>query len=81
MGGPITIMDYPDGDPTIVFLETLGAGDLYLEAPEEVNAYRTRYNHVMASALSVDLSTEYLQGLLETLKGEDHEPSRRSHLA
>lgn len=72
MGGPIVLLDYA-ADPTIVFLENPGAGDLFLESDAEVARYTVRYGHVMGSALSVEESTEYLKRLLERLKGEDHD--------
>lgn len=69
MGGPIVILDYAS-DPSIIYLENMGTGDLFLEHPEEVLRYTVRYDHVMASARSVEDSREYLQRLLERLKGE-----------
>lgn len=68
MGGPIVVLDYV-GDPSIVYLEHTGS-DLLLERPDEVDRYTVRYDHVMASALSVETSLEYLQRLLEHLKSE-----------
>jgi hypothetical protein len=67
MGGPIVLLDY-ETDPTVVFVEDIGPSDLYLESSDEVARYTYRYGHVMASALSVEASTEYLQQLLEHLK-------------
>jgi transcriptional regulator with XRE-family HTH domain len=72
MGGPIVLLDYA-ADPTIVFLENPGAGDLFLEQVADVARYNIRYSHVTGSALSVEESTEYLKRLLERLKGQDHD--------
>lgn len=69
MGGPIVLLDY-EGDPTIVYVEHMGTGDLFLESPKEVMRYTKRYDHVMAAADGVEQSRAYLEGLLETLKGD-----------
>ena len=70
MGGPIVILEY-EADPSIVYVEHAGTGDLYLESPEDVAGYTVRYASVMAAALSVPDSIAYLQRMLERLKGEE----------
>lgn len=69
MGGALTLLDYT-GERTIVYLETVGTGDVFLEGTDEVMHCTVRYDHVMASALSVELSRAYLESVLEDLKGD-----------
>ncbi|MDF5758782.1 helix-turn-helix transcriptional regulator [Spongiactinospora sp. TRM90649] len=64
-----TILDYeaPE-DPTIIYVEAGAAGDLFLEKPEAVAAYRDSYGYLRASALSVEASAAYIEGLAKQLK-------------
>jgi transcriptional regulator with XRE-family HTH domain len=69
MEGPIVLMHYVQ-DPSIVYIEHAGTGDLYLEDPGEVTRYVARWQHVTAAASDVPGSFAYLERRLEQLKGE-----------
>lgn len=63
--GHFVILDFPDPtDRSVVYLETATDG-LYLEETEQVNRYTLVFQHLCASALSVDASITYLSTLLD----------------
>jgi transcriptional regulator with XRE-family HTH domain len=49
--GSFILMDFPEPDPALVYLETL-TGNLFLEKPDEVALYRSNFEHLIALALS-----------------------------
>ena len=49
--GSFIIMDFPEPDPSLVYIETL-TGSLFLEQPEEVALHRQNFEHLIARALS-----------------------------
>lgn len=49
--GSFILMEFPEPDPTLVYIETL-TGNLFLEKPEEVSLYRSNFEHIIALALS-----------------------------
>ncbi len=62
MGGSFVILDFPS-DPSTVYLEHSMSG-LFPEDSVELEHYETVYDHLHASALSVEESTAYLKRLL-----------------
>lgn len=67
MEGPFTILDFRDGDGSIVYVET-AMSDLYLETTEELRSYTLIFDHARASALSVEASAAYLTKLVDHFK-------------
>jgi transcriptional regulator with XRE-family HTH domain len=68
MHGPFVIMDFPgDLDPSIVYLET-ATDNLFLERPQELQAYTLIHNRVVAAALSVEHSAAYVASLADQLQ-------------
>jgi transcriptional regulator with XRE-family HTH domain len=69
MPGSFVHMEFRDeGDPELVYVDTQ-AGDIFLEAEDDLRRYRTMFDHLRASALSptrsADLITSVKEGLLE----------------
>lgn len=65
---PFTILDFPaDKDRTIVYLETV-TDDLYMDKPEEVDAYSLAFSNVQGVALSTSLSFELIEDALRSLE-------------
>jgi transcriptional regulator with XRE-family HTH domain len=68
MENSFTILEFGNTeDPSLVYIEML-TGDAYLEMPDQVSRYTLAYDHVRASALSVDASVAYLADLADQLK-------------
>jgi transcriptional regulator with XRE-family HTH domain len=68
MHGPFVILDFPgDLDPSVVYLET-ATDNLFLERPQELQAYTLIYNRVVAAALSVEDSVRYVASLADQLQ-------------
>lgn len=66
-GGAFTILDFPAPDDlSLVYLET-ATDSLYLERSEELRTYTLFYYHVLAAALSVDESLQYIATLVDQL--------------
>ncbi|WP_225878542.1 helix-turn-helix domain-containing protein [Spongiactinospora rosea] len=67
LGGSFVILDFAHtADRSVVFAETRTDG-LYLEEPEELQSYNLAFQHLCASALSVDASIAYLSDLIDKL--------------
>jgi transcriptional regulator with XRE-family HTH domain len=49
--GAFVVMDFPDPDPPIVYIDTM-AGELFIEKETDVEQYRTTYQQLIALALS-----------------------------
>lgn len=64
MGGPFSILEFPDPRDTDVGYVDCAAGELYLEEPEDVRRCDTLYNHLRASALSTEASAERIRALV-----------------
>lgn len=65
MHGPFVILDFPSElDPSVVYLET-ATDNLFLERPEELQAYTLIYNRVVAAALTVEESARYVASLAD----------------
>ncbi|MFF5207885.1 helix-turn-helix domain-containing protein [Streptosporangium sp. NPDC000396] len=70
MGSGFVILDFAgDLDPSIVYLET-PTDNLFLERPEEVQAYTLTFNRVVAAALTVEESVRYVASLVDQLQHE-----------
>lgn len=60
MHGSFVLMDFPDrDDPELVYIENM-AGDLFLEADEDIRRYTQMFDHLRALALSPDNSTSLI---------------------
>jgi transcriptional regulator with XRE-family HTH domain len=67
LGGAFVILDFPNAaDRSVVFVETPTDG-LYLEEPLQLQSYNLLFQHLCASALSVDASIAYLSSLIDKL--------------
>lgn len=65
---PFTILDFPaEKDRSIVYLETV-TDDLYMDKPEEVEAYNLAFSNVQGVALSTSLSFELIEETLRPLE-------------
>ncbi|WP_440068798.1 helix-turn-helix domain-containing protein [Streptosporangium sp. OZ121] len=70
MGSGFVILDFAgDLDPSIVYLET-PTDNLFLERPEEIQAYTLTFNRVVAAALTVEESVRYVAALADRLQQE-----------
>jgi transcriptional regulator with XRE-family HTH domain len=67
LSGSFVILDFPEADPSLVYMETQH-NSLYLEGREEINRYSLIFQHLSASALSPDATTAYLGELVDRLK-------------
>jgi transcriptional regulator with XRE-family HTH domain len=67
LAGQFVILDFPEPtDRSVVYLETPTEG-LYLEDVDQLKRYNLLFQHVCASALSVDASIAYLSSLIDKL--------------
>jgi transcriptional regulator with XRE-family HTH domain len=66
MAGPFTILDFPDDDPSLVYIEA-EPNSLYLEERAEVHRYSVAFQHLSAMALSPDESIAYVTKLADRL--------------
>ncbi|GAA3730019.1 helix-turn-helix domain-containing protein [Salinactinospora qingdaonensis] len=66
MDGSFVILDFP-ADPSIVYLDQSGSS-LFYEEGRDLEHYETVYDHVHASALSVEESQAWMRRRLETLE-------------
>jgi transcriptional regulator with XRE-family HTH domain len=65
--GPFVILDFPEAtDPDVVYVETL-AGDIYLEAPPDVDRYTLAFARLLAAALHPDDSVHLVQQVVGTM--------------
>jgi transcriptional regulator with XRE-family HTH domain len=64
--GAFTILDFPE-DPSLVFLET-PTDSLWLELPEEYQRYSLMFSHVMAVALSPEVSVRHMEAKVDQLQ-------------
>ncbi|WP_026129651.1 helix-turn-helix domain-containing protein [Nocardiopsis prasina] len=61
--GQMVILDFEPPDPSVVYLEVM-AQELYLEKPTEITHYQHVYDHLQATALSVEESRDHIRGLM-----------------
>lgn len=66
MGGSFVILEFPDDDPSLVYLENQ-PNSLYLEEPEEIRRYSVVFQYLTATALSPDASIAYLRKMVDRL--------------
>ncbi|GAA4984314.1 Scr1 family TA system antitoxin-like transcriptional regulator [Actinopolymorpha pittospori] len=67
MCGPINIFDFPDGEPSVAYVET----DFALQEvskPKEVEGYKEIFDQARAAALESPATTAYLKQLAESLE-------------
>ncbi|MGH3391000.1 MAG: helix-turn-helix domain-containing protein [Actinomadura sp.] len=64
LAGPFAILDFPDDDPSLVYVETR-PNSLYLEDHAEIQRYSVVFQNLSAMALSPDASLTYLTRLAE----------------
>jgi hypothetical protein len=65
--GPFVVLDFPETtDPDVVYVETL-AGDIYLEAPTDVDRYTLAFARLLAAALHPDDSVHLVQEAAGTM--------------
>jgi hypothetical protein len=60
------ILDFPEDDPSIVYVETK-PNSLYLEEEAELEHYTTVFDHLKGAALSPDKSITYLADMAKKL--------------
>jgi transcriptional regulator with XRE-family HTH domain len=58
--GPFVILNFPERDPDVVYVETL-AGDIYLEQPDDVTRYTIAFDRLLAVAMSPDDSARLVK--------------------
>src|SRR5215467_3558864 len=65
--GPFVILEFPEAtDPDVVYVETL-AGDIYLEAPSDVDRYTLAFARLLAAALHPDDSVRLVRQAADTM--------------
>jgi transcriptional regulator with XRE-family HTH domain len=67
LAGSFVILDFPEGDPSLVYAETQH-NSLYLEEREDVQRYSMIFQHLSATALSPDATITYLTKMADQLK-------------
>lgn len=66
MTGHFVLLEFPDADPPVVYLEAVSE-EIYLESPDQVRRYTRVFDFVQASALSVEESRELIRNRLSSL--------------
>lgn len=66
LAGPFVILDFPDDDPSLVYLEAK-PNSLYLEEPDELRRYSVVFQNLSAMALSPDASIAQLIKIADQL--------------
>lgn len=64
--GPFVILDFPEPDPGVVYVDT-GSDELYLEKPPHLARYESLWRHIQATALSVEDSRSLIRALIESM--------------
>lgn len=67
LGGPFVLLEFPDNDPRLVYIET-HPNSLYLEEHDEVRRYSVVFQNLNATALSPDASIAYLAKMRDQLR-------------
>ncbi|MFE1394432.1 helix-turn-helix domain-containing protein [Nocardiopsis alba] len=62
---PFVIMDFPEPDPSTVYVSTW-SDELFLEKPVHLEQYESLWRHITASALSVEDSRALIRDLIAT---------------
>lgn len=69
MPGSFICMEFQNElDPELVYVDTL-AGDIFLEAEDDIRRYRSMFDHLRADALSPGESTRLITAISEKLRG------------
>lgn len=63
--GGFVMMDFPEPDPSVVYIDT-GADELYLEKATHLDRYEMLWRHIQAEALSVDDSRRLIEDLINS---------------
>ncbi|MEC3893460.1 MULTISPECIES: helix-turn-helix domain-containing protein [Nocardiopsis] len=61
---PFVILDFPEPDPAVVYVDT-GSDELYLEKPPHLARYESLWRHIQATALSVEDSRSLIRSLID----------------
>jgi transcriptional regulator with XRE-family HTH domain len=64
--GPFVLLNFPEPDPDVVYVETL-AGDIYLEQPDDVNRYSIAFDRLLAAAMHPDDSVRLINQAADAL--------------
>jgi transcriptional regulator with XRE-family HTH domain len=67
MAGSFVILDFPEKDPSLVYIETQSSS-LYLEEPEELRRYDVIFQNLTAMALGPDASIAHLLKMVDQLE-------------
>ncbi|MUL39649.1 helix-turn-helix domain-containing protein [Streptomonospora sp. PA3] len=67
MTSGFVMMDFPEPDPSAVYVDT-GSDQLFLEKPDHLERYEILWRHIQASALSVDESRRLIADRLASVK-------------
>ncbi|MGK5558587.1 helix-turn-helix domain-containing protein [Actinomadura kijaniata] len=67
LAGSFVILDFPDGDPSLVYAENQHTS-VYLEERVEIQRYSMLFQHLSATALSPDATLAYLARTIDQLK-------------
>ena len=62
---PFVILDFPESDPGVVYVDT-GSDELYLEKPPHLARYEGLWRHIQATALSVEGSRDLIRSLTDS---------------
>lgn len=65
--GPFVVLDFPEPDPSVVYVDT-GSDELYLEKPPHLIRYENLWRHIQATALSVEHSRRLIAAQLDEMK-------------
>lgn len=68
MPGSFVYMEFDQGDPELVYVDTL-AGDLFLEAEADLGIYASMFDHLRAIALSPARTAGMISTVIESLEG------------
>jgi len=68
MPGSFVYMEFDQGDPELVYVDTL-AGDLFLEAEADLSIYASMFDHLRAIALSPARTAGMISTVIESLEG------------
>ena len=63
---PFVILDFPEPDPGVVYVDT-GSDELFLEKPPHLARYETLWRHIQATALSVEDSRALIRSLIDPM--------------
>jgi hypothetical protein len=68
MPGSFVYMEFDQGDPELVYVDTL-TGDLFLETEADLSIYASMFDHLRAIALSPARTAGMISTVIESLEG------------